>query len=230
MDMINYILFIATAAIVFILFRIVRLLSFRIRALKRFYSLLVGLELAIWMIFLFWLIHYFFMNKSYYNELILVLVVTAVILLVWFYIKDVVAGFLFRIKHNPSLGQILKSDEVHGVIKRMGPSQVFVEHEGGEVMRIPYSILVGKSLILRSEDVRSASEVLLHLPVSVKGDQVELEKRVRLILLQSPWCVPTKPIKIKFLAGDEGIEISLHLVNKSFTETAKAMLKEVIVG
>ncbi len=227
--MINYILFVVIAVLLFLVFRVARLLSYRIRGLKKVYAILVAIELAIWITFLFWMIHFFFKEKSYYNELLLVLVVTAVVLLVWFYIKDVVAGFLFRIKHNPSLGQILDSEEAQGVIKRMDPSQVFVEHDGGEVIRIPYSRLMGKSLILRTEDVRSASEVTLQLPVSGKRDQVVLEKRIRLLLLQSPWCVPAKPIKIEFTSGDhERIEISLHLVSKSFAEAAKARVDQLI--
>lgn len=227
--MINYILFVAIAALLFILFRVIRLLSYRIRGLKRFYSLLVALELAIWMIFLFWLIHYFFMNKSYYNELILVLVVTAVILLVWFYVKDVVAGFLFRIAHNPSLGQLLYSDEADGIIKKMDPSHVSIEHEGGEVIQVPYSRLLGKSLSLKTADARSASEVVFRVENLSSQDHHELEKKIRFMLLQSPWCVPNKPIRIAFLPHpDEGIEVAMHLLDKSFTEVAKHKLAQML--
>ncbi|HEY5691580.1 MAG TPA: hypothetical protein VIS49_09000 [Cyclobacteriaceae bacterium] len=223
--MINYILFAVTAAILFILFRVIRLLSFRIRGLKRFYALLVALELSVWMIFLFWLIQYFFWEKSYYNELILVLVVAAVILLVWFYIKDVVAGFLFRIAHNPSVGQLLYSDEADGIIKKMDASHMSVEHEGGEVIRVPYSRLLGKSLSLKTADARSASEVVFRIENLSTQDHHQLENEIRLVLLQSPWCVPNKPIRIHFLPHpDKGIEVALHLLDKSFTEAAKHKL------
>lgn len=227
--MINYILFVATAVLLFILFRVIHLLSFRIRGLKRFYSLLVAMELSVWMIFLFWLIHYFFGNKSYYNELILVLVITAVILLTWFYIKDVVAGFLFRIAHNPSLGQLLYADEADGVIKEMGSSHLSVEHEGGEIIRVPYSRLLGKSLSLKTADARSASEVVFRIKNLSSQDHHELEKEIRLTLLQSPWCVPNKPIRIVFLPHpEEGIEVALHILDKSFTEVAKHKIEQML--
>lgn len=229
MDMINYFLFAITATLLFILFRVIRLVSFRIRGLRRFYALLVALELSIWMIFLFWLIQYFFWDKSYYNELILVLVVAAVFLLVWFYIKDVVAGFLFRIAHNPSIGQLLYSDEADGVIKKMDASHVSVEHEGGETIRVPYSRLLGKSLSLKTADSSSASEVVFRIENLSGQDHRELEKQIRLMLLQSPWCVPSKPIRIVFLPHpEEGIEIAMHLLDKGFTEAAKHKLTQML--
>lgn len=227
--MINYILFVATAGFLFILFRVIRLLSLRIRGIKRFYSLLVALELSVWMIFLFWMIHSLFKDKSYYNELVLVLVVTSVILLVWFYIKDVVAGFLFRIAHNPSLGQLLYSDEADGVIKKLNPSHMSVEHEGGEIIRVPYSRLLGKSLSIKTADARSASEVVFRIDNLSSQDHRELDKEIRLMLLQSPWCVPNKPIRIVFLPHPEGgIEVAMHLLDKSFTEEAKYKLTQML--
>lgn len=227
--MINYILFVATAGLLFILFRVIRLLSLRIQVLKRFYSLLVALELSVWMIFLFWLVNYFFGNKSYYNELVLVLVVTSVIILVWFYVKDVMAGFLFRIAHNPSLGQLLYSEEADGVIKKLDPSHILVEHEAGEIIRVPYSRLLGKSLSLKTADARSASEITFRIENLSNLDHHELEKEIRLMLLQSPWCVANKPIRIVFLPHPEaGIEVTLHLLDKSFTEVAKHKLTQML--
>jgi hypothetical protein len=229
MDMINYLLFIATAILIFVSFRAIRLVSHRIRGLKRFYPVLVALELTFWMSFLFWIIQYFLSDKAYYNELILVLVITLVILLVWFYIKDVVAGFLFRIKHNPGNGQFIYLDDIYGVIKKMAPSQIYIEREGGEVIRMSYSMLMGKSLSLKSADSRSASEVIIRLAAAINKNHLELEKQIKVSLLQSPWCVPGKPIKIIFLnAPEEGVEIALHLLDKSYAEAAKSKVSSLL--
>lgn len=220
--MINYLLFITTAFLLFLAFRVLRFVSYRVSLVRKYYPLIIGLELGLWITFLFWLINHFFKSKPYYNNLVLVLVLTAVILLVWFYIKDVVAGFLFRIKHNPMVGQLIESPEGVGAIKKLSASQIMVEEEGRKIIRIPYSKILNKSISIASDDIHAASEVVIRLGTDSGTDLNDMERRIRLVLLQSPWCVPHKPIRIEFPSNENGgIEIAFHLVDKSFAETAK---------
>ncbi len=228
MVMINYLIFIGTAIILFISFRAIRMVSHRVQMLQRFYPMLVAIELSVWIAFVFWLINRFLQTKAYYNELVLVLVITSVVLLVWYYIKDVIAGFIFRIKHNPKAGQHLQSIEANGVIKRLAVSQLFVEGEGREVIRIPYSKLLDKSLSLDTGDSPSASEAVLQLNNTGGDSSTFIERKIRIALLQSPWCVPGKPIRIKFLSEPKKvIEITLHLIDRSFVEAAKNKLEGI---
>lgn len=227
--MINYLGFIGVALLLFIFFRGIRLISHRFNFLRRAYSLLVAVELGLWITFLFWLVHYFLRTKSFYNDLVLVLVISAVILLVWYYVKDVVAGFLFKIRHNPKAGQVIWSSEVRGVIKMLATSQLLVEEEGSKIIRIPYSQLLGKSLSLETEDSHAASEAVIHLDVVLEKNYSEIERKIRLTLLQSPWCVPSKPIYVTFLSEPEkGLEVSLHLLDKSYVEAVKSNLKRLL--
>lgn len=227
--MIDYLLFIGTALLLFMSFRAIRMVSHRMKTLQRFYPILVAIELGLWIAFIFWLVTRFLLTKAYYNELVLVLVVTSVVLLVWYYIKDVVAGFIFRIKHNPKIGQHLQSAEANGVIKKLAVSQLFVEGEGRAVIRIPYSKLLNKSITLDTGDSPSASEAIIQFDKVSQADPTSMERKIRIALLQSPWCVPEKPIKIQFFSEPrERIEISLHLIDKSYLEAAKSKLKELI--
>ncbi|MEQ8361855.1 MAG: hypothetical protein RH948_03245 [Cyclobacteriaceae bacterium] len=161
--------------------------------------------------------------------MVLVLVVAVVGLLVWYYIKDIVSGFIFKIKHNPSVGQELNSTVGNGIIKKLSVSQVFVESEGRETLRIPYSQLLNKSINLNNVDIHSASEVILRFDGISQNDPINLEKKIKVALLQSSWCVPNKPIRVEFLSGEKpGVEVSLHLVDKGFGEVARMKLKGLL--
>jgi len=229
--MIAYLLLVAIAFILFIGFRVLRYTSYRVGTVRKFYPIFIAVELGLWIAFIFGMVNYFLSTKSYYKELVLVLVVTAVILVVWFYIKDVVAGFLFRIKHNPIAGQVIRFSNVNGVIKTLAPSQLMIEEEGGKILRIPYSKLLNKSISLDNGDTYSASEVVIYLDVNAGADYTDAERRIKQTLLQFPWCVPHKPIRIGLSPqGKQGIEITFHLVDKSFAEAAKVKVKELFEG
>lgn len=227
--MINYLFFVGIAAALFIAFRMLRLISYRVQRVQRFYPVVVVVELSLWIGFLFWVVTYFFESKSYYNELMLVLVIAVVVLLVWFYVKDIVAGFIFKIKHNPRTGQILYSQEGQGIIKKLSTSQLFIEGEGRNIVRIPYSRLLGKGMTLETADTHSASEAVLFLETTPGIDFTELERKLKLYLLQSPWCVPGKPIRIDFQSEPKhGIEVTVYLLDKSYAEVAKEKVKTLL--
>ncbi|MFZ1807437.1 MAG: hypothetical protein WAU36_09460 [Cyclobacteriaceae bacterium] len=226
--MINYLIFVISALLIFLVFRAIRLIGYRVKGVRKYYPVFVAVELGLWIFYIFWVVSHFLYSKSYYNELVLVLVIAVVGLLVWYYIKDIVSGFIFKIKHNPRVGQELNSTEGTGVIKKLAVSQIFVEVEGRNTVRIPYSQLLNKSIHLNNVDNHSASEVVLHFEGVDQRDPIQLEKRIRTTLLQSSWCVPNKPIRIKFMSGDKtSIEVAMHLVDLSFGELARTKLREV---
>lgn len=223
--MINYIFFIGSAFLIFFAFRALRLAGYRVHTLRKYFPFFVAVEFGLWIFYIFWVVSYFLYLKSYYNELVLVLVIAVVGLLVWYYIKDIVSGFIFKIKHNPSVGQELSYTEGKGLIKKLSVSQIFIESEGRNIIRVPYSRLLGQSINLKDVDTHSASEVVLYFKNIDVTDPVNLEKSIRKTLLQSSWCVPSKPIRIDFLTGENvGVEVSMHLVDKGFGELARTKL------
>jgi hypothetical protein len=71
--------------------------------------------------------------------------------------------------------------------------------------------------------------VVIKLDIADGYDFTVMEKKIRLCLLQSPWCVSHKPIRIEFLpAPDHGIEVTFHLMDKDYTEIARAKLNSLI--
>lgn len=229
--MINYLFFIATAFLIFFVFRVMRLIGYRTSNLRKYYPVWVAIELALWIFYIFWVVSYFLYSKSYYNELVLVLVIAVVGLLVWYYIKDIVSGFIFKIKHNPSVGQELNSSDGKGIIKKLSVSQIFVELEGKDTIRIPYSQLLNNSINLNNVDIHSASEVVLRFEAVDSDDPINLEKHIRVALLQSSWCVPNKPIRVEFSSGEKSsVEVSMHLVDRSFGELARTRVKKLLYG
>lgn len=227
--MIDYLFFIIAALLIFLTFRLLRLIDYRIKRLRKYYPLFVATELGLWIFYIFWVVSHFLYTKSYYNELVLVLVVAVVILLVWYYIKDIVAGFVFKIRHNPRPDQILHSPEGEGVIRKLSSSQVLVEAGGRNILRIPYSKLLGKGLSLETADTHSACEAILFFEMEQGKEPTELKRKIRMDLLQSPWCVPSRPIRIEFLSEPKyGIEVTLYLLDKTYTEIVKEKMKALL--
>ena len=67
-----------------------------------------------WVALFFWLVMILFSDKPYYPFLMALLLSLVAVLLVWFYRKDLVAGYIFRIRHNPEKGQRIQTETVKG--------------------------------------------------------------------------------------------------------------------
>ncbi|MBK5277597.1 MAG: hypothetical protein JJE09_01920 [Bacteroidia bacterium] len=220
---------IAAIAFILFLFRIVKLFSLRSKATQKYIPLVSALELTIWTSLVFWAINIFFSDISYYSFLVIILVTVFTLLLVWFYVKDIVAGSLFRVRHNPMKDQILHSAEIHGAIRKIGLSQLTVELTDGQLYRVPYSSLVSQKLSLQSPDSIAPGEIVIKVPIHTTIDPGYFTQRVRETLALSSWCVASKPISIQPDLSDEGIlRISFFILDSSYQSLAKNKLISLV--
>ena len=185
--MISTFYLVISVAIVLVFFRIARIVGVRNRVVQKVSPFLTILELLLWTIIIFWSANIFLSSRSYYPILVITLAVLFTLMITWFYLKDIVAGYIFRVRNNPVRGQILTCEGVQGSVRMLGLSQLTVETEEGQWLRIPYSSIVTCSLSLQSPRQNIPGETTLELSVHGWDNPDKMERMLKKVLAQSPW-------------------------------------------
>lgn len=223
--MISTFYLIISVLLVLVFFRIARIVGVRNRAVQKVFPFLTILELLLWTIIIFWSASIFLSSRSYYPILVITLAVLFTLMITWFYLKDIVAGYIFRVRHNPVRGQILTCEGVQGSVRMLGLSQLTVETEEGQRLRIPYSSIVTCSLSLQSPRQSVLGETTLELSVHRWDNPDKMERMLRKVLAQSPWFIASKPISIQFIPEDNKVRISFSLLNHVYLQQVKGRLE-----
>ena len=229
MGMINLFYLAAGIILTFTVFRITSMLSLYNGFFQKISPVLHFGEFVAW-VFIFWeSVQIFFSAKLYYPYLAGLFAIIVTLLLVWFYIKDIIAGFIFRIRHNPLKGQILRCETIHGTIRSIGLSQILIETTEGQRNRVPYSIIVNRMLSLQPRRTVAPGEISLEFNVRDIEDFSHFEELVRETLAQSFWCIASKPIAIQAnAAGEDKIKISFFLLDPSYLSSARDRIINLI--
>ena len=200
----NALIVFLTGVAIYILFWLGRIFMQRAGKLKgeRASMVFTTVELVLWMLYFFWTVDRLFERKSYYDYLFVGLVFIFVILLAWFYVKDLVAGSLFKIQHNPKPGRFLQAENIEGVIRKAGATHLTLETPDGELIKIPFSKLQG-SVITQGYPKEHAGDFRLHLRLEKSIPKEEAIARIRASVLHDPYCVFKKPVEVKPLEEDE---------------------------
>lgn len=223
--MISTFYLVISVAIVLVFFRIARIVGVRNRVVQKVSPFLTILELLLWTIIIFWSANIFLSSRSYYPILVITLAVLFTLMITWFYLKDIVAGYIFRVRHNPVRGQILTCEGVQGSVRMLGLSQLTVETEEGQWLRIPYSSIVTCSLSLQSPRQNIPGETTLELSVHGWDNPDKMEKMLKKVLAQSPWFIASKPINIQFVPEANKVRISFSLLNHVYLQLVKDRLE-----
>ncbi len=224
----NTVYLIAAAVFAVIFFRFAKLASLRSRMTQRYLPFLSGLELALWTFIIFGSADLFLSDKLYYPYLIILMISIFMLLVVWFYIKDIIAGFLFRVRHNPIKGHLLDYEKLHGTIRVVGSSQLTIETADGQWRKVPYSALVTQTLSIQSQHTLSPGETVITIKLQGKVDPGYFERFVRETLALSSWCVASKPITVQPDLEEEGsLRISFFMLDPAYLSLAKDRLAKL---
>lgn len=223
--MISTFYLVISVALVLAFFRIARIVGVRNRFVQKVSPFLTILELLLWTIIIFWSASIFLSSRSYYPILVITLAILFTLMITWFYLKDIVAGYIFRVRHNPVRGQILKCEGVQGSVRILGLSQLTIETEEGQWLRIPYSSIVTCSLSLQSPRENVPGETTLELSVHGWDNPDKIERTLKKVLAQSPWFIASKPINIQFIPEDNKVRISFSLLNHVYLQLVKDRLE-----
>lgn len=183
---------------VFVGFKVIRLVLARSESprLRNSAVYLVPIEILVWTAYFFQSLYYLFGTRSYYNYLLAALVLTGLGLLVWFYLKEVIAGAFFRLQHNPKTGRYLQTSSREGVIRRISATHIYLDTPGGKVVRLPFSRLVGSEFSLTAHK-EHAHDLTFSIKVSKQWSRDETINRIRQAALLSPYCSYKEPVEVK---------------------------------
>lgn len=219
---------IGLVVVALVLFRVARLLVLKKKSTQQYIPLVSALELGTWTFIIFWAVNIFFSDNLYYPYLIILLAIVFTMMLVWYYLKDIMAGYLFRIRHNPIKGQLIECRELKGSIRKIGISQLTVESGSGQWYRVPYSSIINQQLSLKSMYSMAPGETVIKVHLNTIVDPGHFERCVREALALSSWCVAPKPIRIKSDPQEEHtMQISFFMLDPSFHALAKLRLTKL---
>ncbi|HUX96436.1 MAG TPA: mechanosensitive ion channel domain-containing protein [Bacteroidales bacterium] len=156
------------------------------------------IELLIWTIFIFQSLYYLFGEKFYYQYLFIALIIVLTGFISWFFLRDMLAGFFFRIRYTLKTGAQISIASQSGVIKSYGLTSIKIITSDGLLLNIPYSKMINEIIIEKS--FRGAPEEhILQLQADLSLGRTKAEELIRLSLLNAPWTNPKEEPVIKFM-------------------------------
>ncbi len=159
------------------------------------------IEFITWIIAIFWIINYLFEEKSYYQVIILSLVIILGISLGWFFLKDFVAGVIFRVQNNYTQGETIQVGNITGKIDALHVTHICIYTEEGKTIKVPYSKL-NNEIISEQMEISSTEENKFLLKTNKKNSAKETGDTIHNILLNTPWRIKDKLPLIKYISED----------------------------
>ena len=174
------------------------------------------IELIIWFVIGFILL-IFMLNESF----LITLVLLAVIFLIGGrYWRDILNGIIIKFENRIAKGDFLSNDQYSGVIVDLGYRGLQVRMDKGEMGYIPYRSLSDYKVRKLERDLKSE---LCTISVKFKSEiSVDAAiQKLKVEILQIPYTMLTKPVKIEVVDVDEA-SISLRaIVHTQNSESGK---------
>lgn len=226
--------FIGWGLLIFLVFRLLRFafpyILVREKLRKQVMKYFPVVELITWMLYLSW-----FVFRFYEAEEIFVVVTLALllVLLFWisrYWIRDLVAGVIFRSSTRLKSGDNLQFDEMEGTIRKFGSYSVELETRDNQLVYIPYSKLVD-TIHIKSERTGHSQGYTFELECSSRKEIPQLIRSIRTIILATPWVSVTRMPVIHLKEQKEGnyrFDITVFPTEKSLAAKIEQRVKERI--
>lgn len=221
------------AVLIFLGIRIIRLgLKYLANRYPRFdiwIEIFMIAEYIIWTIFVFRSANYLFHEKSFYQYLDGGLILVAVGFLTWFLVRDIFAGFVFRVKYRLKPGSFISAGNISGQIKSHLFTSVKLITTDGLLLYVPYSKLVNEVIIEKGFHGTPKEHTLQICAESSLG-RPETEELIKSVLLGSPWSNLKEEPGIRFEKENEKgyfFEIKLFSVKKTHLKFIENAINKV---
>ncbi len=174
-----------------------------------------GFFFLLWVLFGFWALQTLIADSPFYTVLAGGLVGVLVVLFAWFILRDLVAGVIFSTKHPDSLNRRIRAGGVTGRVLKAGLTGLQVAADGGEVLSVPYSNLVGEVAVENAQD-QSLPRFRTTLSLAgISGDVDSVRKDIQKEILLSPWVNHRHLPSVRLLGGGDHrtAEVEFHCLN-----------------
>ena len=184
------IIVILAAALIFLVIKIIRLavkyLLNRNPRMKILRTILIFTEYLVWLIFVFQAANFLFREAFFYRYLVTGLILVVMGLLTWFFIRDIFAGLIFKIKYSLKTGTYINAGNFNGQIKSQMLTSIQLITNEGLTINVPYTRLINE--VITERGFRGThGEHILQLQVDLSLGRSNAEELVRSALLSTPW-------------------------------------------
>ena len=186
------------------------------------------LELVMWVGFVYWAVLTLTDSSGFPVYLIAGLTLVMLALTGWYLLRDVFAGFILRSENHLENGIRYRTEDTEGVISHIGYRSLELITDDGEVIKLPYTMIVGRRLVRPPERGQNSIQLIeLEFRSNLQPDEV----RQRLLnrVLEMPWVLSSYPPGIKMsipAIGHYHVEITLRVISEDTGLKTKAQLYE----
>lgn len=185
-------------------------------------------ELVSWIVFLSGFVWSLNAADNIFTYIILVIIFILLFWLSQFWIKDTIAGLIFRSSSRFTEGDIIQSEDYRGIIRRFRNHTLEIESRDGKTMFIPYSKLL-KTTQIQSQSKDKQSGYAFRLVCSAGIESTELKKQIKKFIITLPWTSTLKkPIVTLINETDEvkEYEVTVYPIDKSHAGKIEGFVKE----
>ncbi|MCD6090470.1 MAG: mechanosensitive ion channel [Bacteroidales bacterium] len=215
-------LFVGMALLLFVLLLLLkRFIPFLLKSetkkslLKQYMAVI---EVGVWSLFIIVAIQQFSNSNKLYSWGLFLLLMLSSFWVLWFSIKDFIAGALFKMNQDFKENDIIQVDNFEGKIIELRGRLLKIESDSGEVIYIPFSQLSQKTII----KIHPGEMVLSHsFTITVKkNEKLEVKQdKIRFEILSLPWASIRRPPKVEIIHEDEInfiFEVKLYSLEKQY--------------
>lgn len=175
-----------------------------------------------------WLVLYvLFGTDELYPIIAGAILLVIVALIGWYLLRDVVAGVAFMTKHPNLLHHRIHILNTDGKVVRLGPTNLHLRTDDGEIRAIPYSRIAGEPFTDYSETFVS-DRFSFSFPVEGTADQDALSTALRADLLLLPWLNSHLSLQVKVSHADHErkAEITFHCLNEDHASIIEQQIRK----
>lgn len=195
--------------------------------ISRYFQLL---ELVFWTAFVFWICGILFSSTPFLVYINYLLFTMVIVLFVWFFMRDYIAGIQLKSRYNFFNGQAFKSAQITGVIRKISLLSIEIKGENGSDFRIPYSQIEQKSIELNVQE-KSGGENLIVVALDQKLNEEATIQKIMELVVNSPWSSHKSSPMINVQEPENGIknyEISCIIIGEHGANRLKELIEREV--
>lgn len=176
------------------------------------------LELMLIVAYVFWIVRLFFSMAVIYPVILGTMAVILILWFSWFVFRDVLAGTVIKAEFAFKPGLFIKTHLASGTIKSIGYTSIELQTGGGELVKIPYSVLRNHP-IWRQEDREQGKPHTLIVRIPSKHGAQNIQRLLKRKLLELPWVLVDSEIQVSITT-----EGDCYMAEVSFQTVYQEML------
>ena len=202
--------------------------SKKYRIISELKRLIPVISPVVWVIVGFWSVKFLFQDEIYYNLVMSSTIVIISALLGWFFIKDFIAGIVFRLQNKFTKGDYIQFGELSGHLESMLLTHIVIQSKDNKLLKIPYS-RISSEIISEKMETKSFEESKFIIETSKTETVKNTTLAIRKMLLASPWLIINYDPEVKFISESElsfQFEICVQARNSTHINYVKEALNK----